>query len=122
MKLKKTKTGWEASHGPFMRFEAVRSLSGIEIKATHRGMEFRLEAKSIADAERKIAAFVSASIAEINADREIRQAEFADFHAAQAQAKCVHVWVDQPITDRLNIVSHSNCSKCGESKIVPRSN
>lgn len=122
MKLKKTKTGWEASHGPFMHFNAVKTLAGIEIKATHQGMEFRLEAKSIADAERKIAAFVSASIAEINADREIRQAEFADFHAAQAQAKCVHVWVDQPITDRLNIVSHSNCSKCGESKVIPRSN
>ena len=121
LKLKKTPTGWSASRG-LMYFDAIKGLSGIEIKAQHQGMTFNLQAKSIAEAERKIAQFISAAIAEINAGKEIKAAEFAAYHqAAQAQT-CDHEWVSLPVADHLNIVSSAKCAKCGEAHVTPRSN
>jgi len=124
LKLKKTKKGWSASRG-LMFFDAVKVLGGIEIKARHQGMEFRLEAKSIAEAERKIAAWIEAAHAETMQDRLLMMQASNERWAAQDKAQaqgCTHEWVDQVVTDHLNIVSHSKCSKCGELKTVPRSN
>lgn len=115
---------YKCSHGLYF-FTALKVAGGIDVtaKLPAYGQEFTLEtAKSIAEAERKIASFIEACRAEIDAERKIRQAEFAEFHAKRAQATCAHDWVELAVTDHLNIVSHSKCSKCGEHNTIPRSN
>lgn len=118
----KTST-YKCSHGLYF-FTALKVAGGIDVtaKLPAYGQEFKLQAKSIAEAERKIAAFIEACRAEIDAERKIKRAEFDDFHAKQAQATCAHDWVEAPVKDHLNIVSHSKCSKCGEHNTIPRSN
>lgn len=125
MKLKqvgKTRT-YKCSHGLYF-FTALKVTGGIDVtaKLPAYGQEFKLQAKSIAEAERKIAAFIEACRAEIDAEREIKRAEFDAFHAQRAQATCAHDWVELAVTDHLNIAAAHQCSKCGESRTIPRSN
>lgn len=123
MKLKQGKNKLYCSNGRF-GFIGEKTASGIEIEATRFcGMKFKIAARTLAEANRKIAEFVSADIAETHANNEIRTAERAERQAQdQAQPVCAHVWVDQPITDRLNIAAVHKCSICGEQLFVPRSN
>lgn len=122
MKLKQTKNKLYCSNGRF-GFIGEKTAAGIEIDVTRFcGMKFKIAARTLAEANRKIAEFISADIAETNADREIRHKQRMEARAAQEQATCAHNWESQPITDHLNIAAVHHCSKCGESLFVPRSN
>lgn len=124
MKLKQGKNKLYCFNGRY-GFIGEKTASGIEIEATRFcGMKFQITAKTVAEADRKIAAFISADIAETHANNAIRTAERAE-RQAQVQTPaptCAHSWVDMPVTDYLNIAAAHRCSLCGESKVIPRSN
>lgn len=125
MKLKQVgRTNQYYLHTGSYGFRASKTAEGILINAKSiTGMTQTLTAKSISEAERKIAAFVKAAQEEVWQERQRMMKASNERWAAQAQAQgCAHEWVDMPVTDHLNIAEAHQCSKCGESRTIPRSN
>lgn len=120
MKLKKDKysDSYYASSARFS-FQATPTGSGLAIKASAiGGGEFELHAKTVKEADKVIAEFYTQKIAEYWEQTNALQAAIKPIEVDA----CAHVWVDQPVNDRLNTDAIKVCSVCNKTHFIPRSN
>ena len=117
--LTKAKDGkYYGQHGSY-HFVGMAVEGQIKVEAKRLSNDAgRFFAQSVAQAEKKMREFV----------KEANELYYAEVEQMRSQAQpvqvdaCSHEWVSLSNSDTSNYSAHEQCSKCGKTHLIPRSN